>query len=55
MNINKTEETQDVMPKLLRSVIQSVDGTFHWINLYPLDNSKGFGSSYPMDSDLSSG
>ena len=55
MNIDKTEETQDVMLKLLVSVIQSVDGTVHRINLYPLDNSIGFGSSYPMDSDLSSG
>ena len=25
----------------------------HWINHYPLDNSIGFASVYPLDSDLS--
>ena len=31
-----------------------MDSAIHWINHYPLDNSVGFGSVYPLDSDLSS-
>ena len=29
--------------------------SIHWINHYPLDNSIGFASVYPLDSDLSAG
>ena len=32
-----------------------VDSTFHWINDYPLDNSMGFDSSYPVNSNLLAG
>ena len=38
-------------PQLFKESILAL----HWINLYPLDNSVGFGSTYPMDSDLSTG
>ena len=31
-------------------VVQKVDSTFHWINLYPLDNATGFPNTYPLDS-----
>ena len=37
----------------LASVAQRVDNTIQWINLYLLDNSIGFDSTYPMHSDLS--
>ena len=36
-------------------VVQRVDSTIHWINHYPMDNSINFDSTYPLDSDLSSG
>ena len=36
-------------------VVQKVDSTIHWINLYPLDSAIGFPNTYPLDSDLSSG
>ena len=36
-------------------VVRRVDSTMHWINHFSLDNSTGFGSSNPMDSDLSTG
>ena len=31
------------------------DSTMHWINHYSLDDSINFGSSYSLDTDLSSG
>ena len=39
----------------LVSVVQKVDSTINWINLYPVDSAIGFTSTYPLDSDLSSG
>ena len=36
-------------------VVQRLDSTIQWINLYSLDNSIGFASTYPVDSDLSAG
>ena len=36
-------------------VVRSVDSGIHCINDYPLDNSIGFASVYPLDSDLSGG
>ena len=39
----------------LAPVVQTMDSAIHWINHYPLDNSVGFASVYPLDSDLSSG
>ena len=36
-------------------VVQTLDSASHWINHYPLDNSIGFASGYPPDSDLSGG
>ena len=30
-----------------------VDSTFDWINRYPVDNTIGFPSAYPRNSDLS--
>ena len=37
------------------SLVQTVDGAIRCINYYPLDNSIGFASVYPLDSDLSGG
>ena len=34
---------------LLTKVVRRVDSTIHWINHYPLDNSTGFASVYPVD------
>ena len=39
----------------LGPVVQKVDNTIHWINLYPVDSAIGFADAYPLDSDLSSG
>jgi len=39
-------------PKFLWG-IQGLDTAIHWMN--PLDNSMGFGSTYPMDRGLSQG
>jgi len=39
----------------LAPVVQTLDGAVHWINHYPLDNSIGFASVCPLDSDLSGG
>ena len=39
----------------LTPVVQRVDSTIHCINHYPMDNSINFDSTYPLDSDLSSG
>ena len=36
-------------------VVQKVDNTIHWINLYPGDSAFGLLHAYPSDSDLSSG
>ena len=36
-------------------VVRRVDSAIQWINRYPLDNSIGFASVYPLDSDLSGG
>ena len=36
-------------------VAQKLDSAIHWINHYPLDNSIGFASVCPLDSDLSGG
>ena len=33
-------------------VVQKVDSTIQWINLYPLDSAIGFPKTYPMDSDF---
>ena len=35
------------------SGVQRVDSTIYWINHRPLDNSIGFGGTYPIDSDIS--
>ena len=39
----------------LAPVVQKVASAIQWINYYPLDNSIGFASVYPVDSDLSGG
>ena len=39
----------------LAPVVQRVDSPIRWINDYPLDDAINFGSTYPLDSDLSSG
>ena len=39
----------------LTPVVRRVDSAIHWINHYPLDNTIGFASAYPLDSDLSGG
>ena len=39
----------------LAPVVQMLDSAIQWINHYPLDNSNGFASVYPMDSDSSDG
>ena len=36
-------------------VVQTMDSAIRRINHYPLDNSIGFASVYPLDSDLSGG
>ena len=36
-------------------VVQTLDSAIHGIDLYPLDNTIGFPSTYPLDSDLSGG
>ena len=41
--------------KFLAPVVQKVASAIQWINRYPLDNSIGFASVYPVDSDLSGG
>ena len=40
---------------LLAPVVQTMDNAIRWINHYPLDDSIGFASVYPLDSDLSGG
>ena len=39
----------------LAPVVQMLDSGIHRINHYSLDNSIGFDSVYPLDSDLSGG
>ena len=39
----------------LALVVQKVDSTIHWINLYSLDSAIGFPNTYPLDGDLSGG
>ena len=39
----------------LAPVVQKLDSTIRWINLYPVDHPTGFPNTYPLDSDLSSG
>ena len=39
----------------LAPVVQKVDNTIRWINLYPVDSAIGFPKTYPLDRDLSSG
>ena len=36
-------------------VVEKLDSTIHWINLYPVDNPIGFPNTCRLDSDLSSG
>ena len=38
---------------LLASSCQMVDSTFDWINRYSVDNTIGFPSAYPRNSNLS--
>ena len=40
---------------LLAPVVQTMDSAVHRINHYPGNNSIGFASVYPLDSDLSGG
>ena len=40
------------MTTFLAPVVQRLESAIHWINRYPLDNSVGFGSTYPLDSML---
>ena len=39
----------------LAPVIQRLDNTIHWINLYPVDNTKRFPLTCLLNSDLSVG
>ena len=41
--------------KNLAPVVQTMDSAVHRITHYPADNSIGFASVYPLDSDLSGG
>ena len=41
--------------KVQAPVVQTQDSAILWINHYPLDNSIGFASVYPLDSNLSGG
>ena len=36
-------------------VVQKVDNTIHWINLFPVDEAIDFPNTYPLDSNLSGG
>ena len=38
-------------------IVQKVDSTIRWINLYPVDSAIiiGFPNTYPLESDLSGG
>ena len=39
----------------LAPVVQTAESTFHWINHYPLVSPMGFGSTFPIDGELSVG
>ena len=52
---NQHNQEQKINPKHLAPVVQKVDSTIRWINLYPVDSAIGFPNTYPLDSDLSSG
>ena len=41
--------------KHLAPVVQASDSSIHQINHYPVDSVIDFRSTYPLDSDLSSG
>ena len=36
-------------------VVQKVDNSIHWINLFPVDEAIDFPNTYPLDSNLSGG
>ena len=36
-------------------LVQLVDNTIHWINLFPVDEVIDFPNTYPLDSNLSGG
>ena len=44
-----------LIKKILALVVQKVNNTIRWINLYPVDNVIGFPDIYLLDSDLSGG
>ena len=44
----------EVSTENLAPVVQKMDNTIHWINLYPLYSKIGSPNTYPLDSDLSS-
>ena len=46
---------QQYHDKLLVPVVQTLDSSIQWINLYPVDSAIGFPNTYPLDSDLSDG
>ena len=52
-NVGYTITPKAVNNGQLVPVVRSVDSVIHCINHYPLDNSIGFASVYPLDSDLS--
>ena len=35
-----------------KPVVQRLDNTIHWLNLYLVDNAIGFPNTYPADGDL---
>ena len=40
---------------LVPFVIQKVDNSIQWVNLYPVESAIGFADAYLLDSDLSNG
>ena len=40
---------------LVPFVIQKVDNSIQWVNLYPANSTIGFADAYLLDSDLSNG
>ena len=40
---------------LVPFVIQKVDNSIQWVNLYPVKSAIGFADAYLLDSDLSNG
>ena len=55
MKTRITRERVILAPTIQAPVVQTLDSAIHWINHYPRDNSIGFASVYPLDSDLSGG